>query len=112
MLTRVGELLFNQTLDFAWCHLVLSAHDLGVALPLVQRSDLSVLAEIGLAHRERIKTRDVDWLAWEDPFVYSQDAAQLKAQRETDVQETLKRLSYVLPKLQLLAEAARRQSER
>ncbi|MBN1584677.1 MAG: hypothetical protein JXA89_28480 [Anaerolineae bacterium] len=112
MVTRVGELLFGRSLDFAWCHLVLKTRHLREAVPHITRKDLSVLAEVLVVHRDAVRTRDVDWLAWEDPFICGQNADRLRAERENDVQETLKRLSYVLPKLQVLAEAAGRPSER
>jgi hypothetical protein len=105
--TRVGELLLDRSLDFAWCHLVLQARHLREALPYITRPDLSVLAEIVLVHKDRIQTRDVDWLAWEDPFITGQDADRLKAERENDVQEVRKRLSYVLPTLQLLTQVVK-----
>ena len=55
---------------------------------------------------DRIHTQDVDWLAWEDPFILTRDAQQLKAERENSQQETYKRLTYVIPMLQLLHNVA------
>lgn len=102
MLTQVGELLFDQTLDFAWCHLAVPAQQLQEILPQFKNHDISVLAEFVLHLMDVIQTRDVDWLAWEDPFVYARDLAQMKHERETSLEETYKRLGYVIPKLQLL----------
>ena len=53
-----------------------------------------------------IRTKDVDWLAWEDPFLTGRDACQLKREREESLQETRKRLAYVIPMLQILDAAA------
>jgi hypothetical protein len=44
----------------------------------------------------------VDWLAWEDPFILQRDAAELKREREQSLDETNKRLKYVLPMLETL----------
>jgi hypothetical protein len=102
MVTRVGELLFGKTLDFAWCHLVLRAGDLRDILPHVKEPGLSMLTEILLGLIENIETKDVDWLAWEDPFIESRDPDMLRREREGSRQETRKRLSYVIPKLRVL----------
>jgi hypothetical protein len=66
MVTRVGELLFGKSLDFAWCHLALRAEQLQAIVPQIQARDLSLMAEMVLLLRDVIKTKDVDWLAWED----------------------------------------------
>lgn len=103
MVTAAGELLFGRVLDFAWCHLVLRAGQLAAIMPGVHRPDISMVAEVVLGLRDaRIHTRDVDWLAWEDPFIEGRDPVRLKQAREATAQETRKRLAYVLPMLQLL----------
>lgn len=102
MITRVGELLYGRALDFAWCHLALSAGQLRRILPLVRNHDMSVLAEMVLLLRDEITTREVDWLAWEDPLILGVDARQLKRERERNTDDVRKRLSYVLPMLQVL----------
>jgi hypothetical protein len=107
MVTTAGELLFGQVLDFAWCHLALRASQLAAIMPGTRRPDISVVAEMVLQLRgARIHTRDVDWLAWEDPFIEGYAPAQLKQEREASAPETHKRLAYVLPMLQLLYAAA------
>jgi hypothetical protein len=52
--------------------------------------------------QDHIQTRDVDWLAWEDPFVLSRDSRELKREREQSQEETNKRLRYVIPMIQTL----------
>ena len=54
---------------------------------------------------DEVLTRSVDWLAWEDPFIFNEDAAKLKAEREDSLYEIHKRLAYVIPMLQLLNQA-------
>ena len=44
----------------------------------------------------------MDWLAWEDPFILSRDATELKRERENSLDETKKRLNYVLPMINTL----------
>jgi hypothetical protein len=41
-------------------------------LPGVSKRDLSMVAEIVLGLKETMQTKEVDWLVWEDPFIYSQ----------------------------------------
>jgi hypothetical protein len=100
--TRMGIYLFGKALDFTWCHLAIQASLLEWVAPQVKNHDLSVLAEIVLVLRERLKTRDVDWLAWEDPYLLEREAAELKAEREKSPGEVRKRLGYVLPTLEAL----------
>jgi hypothetical protein len=107
MVTVAGSMLFGRTLDFAWCHLVITAGQLALVLPETRRRDMSFLAEIVVLLREQIQTRDVDWLAWEDPFLLGRDPAALKAEKEADPAESRKRLAYVVPMLEVLAEATR-----
>ena len=57
-------------------------------MPLVKNPDLSMVAEMIFYLQDHIQTRDVDWLAWEDPFILSRDAAELKH----DVRTVLKKL--------------------
>jgi hypothetical protein len=102
IVTTVGRNLFGRELDYAWCHLVVSARQLREIIPLVKNSDLSMVAEMIFYLQDDINTRDVDWLAWEDPFTLSRDPAELKRERENSHEETQKRLSYVLPMIETL----------
>jgi hypothetical protein len=68
----------------------------------VKNPDLSMVAEMIFYMQEDIHTRDVDWLAWEDPFILSKDAGDLKHERENSLEETNKRLGYVLPMIETL----------
>jgi hypothetical protein len=92
--TTVGEILFGKRLDYAWCHLVLQAKQLKEIMPRVRNRDLSMVAEMILMLQSNIKTKDVDWLAWEDPFILACDAKELKQTRENSLEETQKRLAY------------------
>jgi hypothetical protein len=102
LLTTAGRLLFGQALDFAWCHLVARAGQLREIMPRVRNPDLSMLAEMALLLRGTLRTQEVDWLAWEDPFIEARPADALKRERETSRSELRKRLGYVIPSLQLL----------
>ncbi len=104
--TNIGRTLFGKALDYGWCHFVIQAGQLRAIMPLVTRHDLSMVAEMILHVQEDVKTREVDWLAWEDPFVLRRDADELKRERENSLTETQKRLSYVLPMAELLAKFA------
>jgi hypothetical protein len=71
-------------------------------MPKVRNPDLSMVAEMIFYMQDGIHTRDVDWLAWEDPFILSRDPAELKHERENSLEETNKRLRYVLPMIEIL----------
>jgi hypothetical protein len=102
LVTTVGKNLFGKELDYGWCHIVVRAGQLREIMPLVKNPDLSMVAEMIFYLQEDIKTRDVDWLAWEDPFIFERDATELKHEREHSLAETNKRLKYVLPMLETL----------
>ena len=102
IVTTVGRNLFGKDLDYAWCHIAIRAGLLREIMTLVKNPDLSVVAEMIFYLQEHIQTRDVDWLAWEDPFVFGRDAAELKHEREVSFQETHKRLSYTVPMVETL----------
>jgi hypothetical protein len=104
--TTVGQTLFGQSLDYGWCHLVIQAKQLGEIIPLVEKHDISMVAEMILQIQAGVKTRDVDWLAWEDPFILGRDPAELKSEREISLAETRKRLAYVLPMVEMLTKFA------
>jgi len=102
IVTTVGKNLFGQELDYAWCHLVVQAKQLREVIPLVKNPDLSMVAEMIFHMHDDIQTRDVDWLAWEDPFILNRDASELKNEREQSLDEINKRLKYVLPMIEIL----------
>jgi hypothetical protein len=102
IVTTVGCNLFGRELDYAWCHIVVRAGQLREIMPLVKNPDLSMVAEMIFYLQDNIQTRDVDWLAWEDPFILGRDAAELKHERENSLEETYKRLSYVIPMIETL----------
>jgi hypothetical protein len=100
--TAVGRNLFGLELDYAWCHITVRAGQLREIMPLVKNPDLSMVAEMICYLQDDIHTRDVDWLAWEDPFLLGQDPDVLKHERENSLTETNKRLNYVLPMIETL----------
>lgn len=102
IVTTVGKNLFGKELDYGWCHIVVQAKQLREIMPLVKNPDLSMVAEMLYYLQADIKTRDVDWLAWEDPFIFERDANELKYERERSLVETKKRLKYVLPMIETL----------
>ena len=109
--TRIGQILFGKTLDYGWCHLVIQATQLKEIMPLIKRHDISMVAEMVLHAQADVKTREVDWLAWEDPFILGRDAGELKQERENSLAETRKRLAYVLPMVEMLTKFAMKGKE-
>ncbi len=109
MATGAGALLLGRSLDWTWCHLVVAAAQLRAVLPCLAQREISVLGELLLAllrAEHDVRTRDVDWLAWEDPFIFDRPADELRREREGSVAETRKRLDYVISSLELLSRYA------
>jgi len=102
IVTTVGKNLFGRELDYAWCHIAAPAKQLRKIMPKVKNPDLSVVAEMIFYLQDNVRTRNVDWLAWEDPFILARDAAALKHERENSLEETNKRLRYILPMIETL----------
>jgi hypothetical protein len=102
-ITTAGEALLGRSLDFAWCYMTLSAGRLAQLMPAVTRSDMSMLAEMVVELCDELQVVEVDWLAWEDPYLLGRDAAALRRERDASPAEMRKRLGYVIPMLQVLA---------
>jgi hypothetical protein len=102
IVTMVGRHLFGKDLDYAWCHIAVCAGELRQIMPCVKNPDLSMVAEMIFYLQENIQTRDVDWLAWEDPFILSHDPVRLRHEREKSIAETRRRLSYTVPMIEAL----------
>jgi len=104
--TTIGKILFGRSLDYAWCHLAIRAAQLAEILPQVRNPDLSMVTEMVLLLQPDIKTKEVDWLAWEDPFILARDPEELKHERETSPEETQKRLAYTVPMVETMVQYA------
>lgn len=102
IVTRTGEYLFGKTIDYAWCHLALQAGTLERIMPATTNPDISMVAEMALMLQDQAQTKEVDWLAWEDPFIFGREPDALRTEREQSPQETRKRLAYVIPMLEKL----------
>ena len=98
----LGRYLLHRYFDFAWSYLVIRAAQLDAILPDLQQRTFGILAEVVLALHQNLRTQDVDWLFWEDPFIEGRDADALRAEREASPQETLKRLRGNAPIIRLL----------
>jgi hypothetical protein len=107
MVTTAGRHLFGKDLDYAWCHLVATAADLRHVIPLTTHPGVSMVAEIVYHLQENIHTKEVDWLSWEDPFIFGRDADELKCERETSVEESQKRLGYAIPMMEFLTKQSK-----
>ena len=105
--TVVGRHLFGMELDYAWCHMAASAGDLRRVISLTTHPGISMVAEIVYHLQENIHTKEVDWLAWEDPFIFGCDAAELKREREKSVAESQRRLAYAIPMIEFLTQQSK-----
>ena len=68
----------------------------------MKNPDISMVGEVIYYMKDEVRTCDVDWLAWEDPFILSRDPVELKHERENSLLETNKRIGYILPMLDTL----------
>ena len=103
MATELGRILFGSMLDYTWCHAAITTKDLQSILPELKASYLIYPhTEITFLLKDKIKTKDVDWLSWEDPFNLDKNPEQLKKERENDPLESEKRMRYVLPEIDYL----------
>jgi hypothetical protein len=98
---RTGELIFKKYFDFAWSHLIVQSHLLRSLLPKITSHDFGILIEMVLLLQNELLTKDVDWLEWEDPFIFGRDPIQLSQERNNN-HEIHKRLSGAIPFLQIL----------
>lgn len=99
---QLGQLLFGQYYDFAWSYLVVRSDILAGMVPTLQHRDFGLLAEIVLSLRKQLVTCEVDWLAWEDPFILARDFDELRTERDNDPTESDRRLVWNAPIIQLL----------
>jgi hypothetical protein len=111
MVSTAADHLFGRALDYTWCHIAMQPETLLEILPTVTRRDMAHVAEYILPIRDTVNTRAVDWLAWEDPFILGRDPEELKQEREESIGETHKRLSYVIPILQMFNEVSNGRDE-
>jgi hypothetical protein len=105
MVVRAGELLDGRRIDYAWCHMVVECSRLQSALRQTSQHNWAFVSELLLRLGPGVKTKSVDWLAWEDAFILGVEAEALKRQRENNPKETRKRMAYVGQMLQFLATA-------
>jgi hypothetical protein len=108
MVTEAGKILFGKTLDFAWCHLTLTANQLRNVLPNLTAKDFVVASQLVFSLRDELNIKEVDWLSWEDPFIFGKDPQQYKLERENDPAELEKRMGYVLPEIKYIFEEYRK----
>lgn len=104
----LGQHLFARYLDFAWSYLVVPATTLERILPRLHQRTFGLLAEMVLLLQGDLQTQDVDWLFWEDPFIEGRDPDELRRERETSREETMKRLRANTPIIRLLLDQIER----
>jgi len=107
----LGRILFGRELDYAWCHIAVCAGQLREIMPFVRNPDISMVGEVVFYLQDHIQTKDVDWLAWEDPFILARDAVELRREREHSQEESRKRLAYVLPMIDILTKRSKLESK-
>ena len=94
---EAGEMVFGRKINTAWSHMAITVEHLRELLPRIRSRDFSLLIEIVILLQDRLTLKPVDWLAWEDPFLYGRDADELRAERDNSQVETERRLRGILP---------------
>lgn len=107
MVTEVGKILFGKVIDFGWCHLTLTAKQLADAMPDLTARDMVIVSQLVLSLKNILIMKEVDWLSWEDPFIFGKDSEQYKTERENSLEELEKRMGYVIPQIKYLFEEYR-----
>ncbi len=102
MMTSVGKVLFGKELDFAWNHITMKSKMLEGILEKDKFQDIRFYAQFVLSLKDVLKTKKVDWLSWEDPFILEKDPKEYKKEKERSKEEIEKRLGYVLPVIDFL----------
>ncbi|MFA5828477.1 MAG: hypothetical protein WC841_03935 [Candidatus Shapirobacteria bacterium] len=105
MAANLGKILFGKELDFFWCDLAVRAGLLKTAAEKVKSSDFTVLAELILPLKDELIVKKVDWLEWEDPFIFAKEPEGFKKEREASEEENRKRLGYVVATIEWLLAA-------
>ncbi len=107
MVSRTFQWLSGTFVELSPAALVLSRRAAHTILGQSQSASYDIWGEwVLLAMRNGIPvtTRQVDWLAWEDPYWEGADPADLKRAREASQEETLKRIRMNVPILMMLTE--------
>ncbi|KAA3659945.1 MAG: hypothetical protein DWQ04_20795 [Chloroflexi bacterium] len=102
---KLGGYIFGKYVDVAWSHLVIGVSQLQSILPQLKNCDFGVLVEIVLLLKDTLRTQEVDWLSWEDPFIYGRDPVELMKERDNSIEETHNRLRGLQPIMKILLEA-------
>ena len=104
---KLGGYLIGEERELATCGFLIKSELARKILTQSTADSYSAGAEwILLAYLFGIKPtiKKVDWLSWEDPFIENIPAEKLKADRENQKNEYLKRLEMNLPFINLLVE--------
>ena len=106
MVSVLGEKLWGRYLDFFNCEVSIRREDLKKAVIGLDRDKNSFIFGAILVEKlwERWEIRKVDWLSWEDPYIFDRERVGLKKEREASMEEDRKRLGYVLPTIEWLLE--------
>lgn len=102
MVSSVGQTLLGKVIDFCWCYGTIKISRLKQILPKIKARDWTVVTKYALEIQNEFIEKEVDWLSWEDPFVFNKDYQTLKEQRESDENETEKRLAYAIPMIKTI----------
>jgi hypothetical protein len=104
---KLGSYLIGEERELATCGFLIKSELARKILTQSTADSYSAGAEwLLLAYSFGIKPtiKKVDWLSWEDPFIDNMPAEKLKADRENQKDEYIKRLEMNLPFINLLVE--------
>ncbi len=107
MVNKLGKILFGREIELATCGFIISSDLAKNVLNKSVSNYYDICTEwILLAHLYsiKIKTKKVDWLAWEDPFIEDVNSDKLKILWENDQEKNKKRIEMNTPFINILLE--------
>lgn len=103
MVTETGKVFINKEVDWTWCGAMFKPKIIKPILVKSKSLDFSVLTEFILINHclgGTLKSIEVDWLAWEDPFWAKKDKTFNPAKKFNNKEKTF-RLEYCINCLKL-----------
>ena len=107
MVTQIGQLLWGICIEWTPGALLLSQSTVQMLLEHSISPSFAVWSEwilLAMTQQILLTRKQVDWLAWEDPYWEHIEAQTLKHRRETSQEETRKRIAWNTSILQLFTE--------
>jgi len=107
MVSRMFELLCGRSIELMPCALILSHNAASAILSQSTSPNHEVWAEwtlLAMKNGIPVTTQEVDWLAWEHPHWEGVDSDELKRDRESNLDQVIKRIKMNMSAASMLTE--------